>query len=101
MDATAQTGPTPVFGMFHHLGSQRIPFHVAGHLIEILVRFHRKGLVPPLIDMARSDQVFVLLPSLHVHVGQTLHESRQIAISFWPKHEVPMLCEAPNYVKLG
>jgi len=37
MDATAQTGPTPVFGMFHHVGSQRIPFHVAGHLIEVVV----------------------------------------------------------------
>ena len=58
MDATAQTGPTPVFGTFYHVGSQRVPFHVADHLIEILVRFHGKGLVPPLIDMARSAQVF-------------------------------------------
>jgi len=23
--------------MFHHVGSQRIPFHVAGHLIEVVV----------------------------------------------------------------
>jgi hypothetical protein len=51
--------------------------------------------------MPIAGLVTMLFPSLRMHVGHLLHERLKLAIVLRPDHKMPMLCEAPNYVKLN
>jgi hypothetical protein len=41
--------------------------------------------------MPETHSQFGPLPTLRVHVRHPLHEPRQVAVAFWPEHEVPMI----------
>src|SRR5208282_5269765 len=86
-----QTRPTPRFGSLHEVGAQGVPLHVANDLVEVVFGFHRETLVTPLIEMAVTDLVAMLLPSFHMHVGDLLHERGKMAIALGPNDKMPMV----------
>ena len=57
----------------------------------MLVAFDGKRLVSALVDVPQSHVMPMLLPAANVSDRKPLHEGRQLAVTFWPQQEMPMI----------
>jgi hypothetical protein len=88
---TSQTRPSPVFRRIREAGAERIPFHITHHIVEMLVGLNGETLVPALIQMPVADRPAICLPAFDMSVGKLPHKRCELAVSFWPQHEMPMI----------
>jgi hypothetical protein len=86
MHSAPQTTPAPILRAANELGPQSVPFHVPRDLVKIVVFFDRKRLVATAVQMPVTDASPVFLPIPYMGNRELLHEGRQVALVFRPKH---------------
>ena len=86
-----QARPFPIIGLLNQIGTQRVAFDISQHLIEMVVGFDRKRLVPALVKMPITDATLMLLPAGYMRDGESLHEPRQVVIRLGPKNKMPVI----------
>ena len=74
--ASPETRPLPVFRVIHEIRSQRVSFHIPGHLIEVVVRLDGERFEAALVNVSLTNALAVLLPARHMRHCQSLHERR-------------------------
>ena len=88
--ALPQAGPSPLLGAFDEVGAQSVAFDVSTDREVVLVALDGEGLVAPLVNVTRADELAMLLPPSDVGDAQALHESGEIAVVSWPEDHMPV-----------
>jgi len=102
--ALSQTGPMPVFRTADELRAKRISLDIAEYGQIMFVLLDRKGLEPPLPDMAAAAVMTVI--TTHMGRQQPLHPTAEIAVVVRPKDQMEMvghqaITEQPHRQSLG
>ncbi len=91
MLANPKASKRPAFSALYHVRTQGISFDVPIDLVKILIRFDGKRFETALIDMTVAHHIVVLLPASYMRHGQTLHETPEVSVIFWPHHKMPVI----------
>lgn len=91
MLASPEARPAPRISSGDQFGTQCIAFDLPDQLIIVVIGFHRKRFVTPLVYVTHSHTTMVLLPVADMGDGEFLQEERQVAARFWQRHQMPMI----------
>jgi len=91
-----ETRPAPKFGARNKIGPQRVSLDVAADLEKVVVSLHRKRLESTLINRAGAYRAVRGMPALRMRNGEPMQEIREIVVSLWPQHEMPMIGHQAN-----
>jgi hypothetical protein len=89
--ADVQGTPAPIFGFFGEIGAEGIAFNVSAYGEKMAVFLYGEALESALVEVAAALAVAMGVPALGVGHGEPLHESRELAVGFWPEDEVEMI----------
>jgi hypothetical protein len=89
--ALGQAAPRPVLCTRDKTRPECVALNVATESQKVRVTGHRKGFVPPLIDVARAGRPSICVPSFAVGRGQPRHERRQFAVSSRPQDQMEVV----------